>query len=122
MVELETRTILTVIGSISHWKSCVDDLSVFIKNRWVGLVLAQLNSFHRNKQSTYEFGNQNKLSFLDILLMWRETEIESTVYRKITSNDNLVKLGFICTGHLEKGIAKNAAQQNLESTFHRLSF
>ena len=87
MVELETRTILTVIGSISHWKSCVDDLSVFIKTRWVGLVLAQLNSFHRNKQSTYEFGNQNKLSFLDILLMWRETEIESTVYRKITSND-----------------------------------
>ena len=61
MVELETRTILTVIGSISHWKSCVDDLSVFIKTRWVGLVLAQLNSFHRNKQSTYEFGNQNKL-------------------------------------------------------------
>ena len=50
-------------------------------------ILARLNSFHKNIQFTHELGNQNKLPFLDILLIRRGTKIETIVYRKSTNND-----------------------------------
>ena len=76
-----------VTGSISHWRRYVDDTFVFVKKGCVEHVLAWLNSFHKNIQLIHELKNQNKLSFQDILLIWRGTKIETTVYRKSTNND-----------------------------------
>ena len=87
MVELERRIIPTVTDRISHWRRYVDDTFVFIKKGSVEHVLARLNSFHKNIQFTYELENQNKLPFLDVLLIRRGNKIETTVYRKSTNND-----------------------------------
>ena len=70
MVELETRIIPTVTDSISHWRRYVDTF-IFIKKGYVQHVLARLNSFHKNIQFKYELENQNKLLFLDVLLIPR---------------------------------------------------
>ena len=87
MVELETKIILTVTGSISHWRRYEDDTFAFVKKGCLEHVLAWLNSSNKNIQFIYELENQNKLSFQDILLIWRGTKIETTVYRKSTNND-----------------------------------
>ena len=86
MVELETRIIPTVTDSISHWRRYADDTFVFIKKVCEEHVLALLNSFHKNIQFTYELENQNKLPFLDVLLIRRRNKIETNVYRKSTNN------------------------------------
>ena len=87
MVELETRIIPMATDSISHWRRYVDNAFVFIKKGYVEHVLARLNSFHKNIQFTYELENQNKLPFLDVLLIRRGNNIETTVYRKSANND-----------------------------------
>ena len=85
MIELETRIIPTVTDNISHWRKYLDDAFVFIKKGYVEHVLARLNSFRNKIQFTYELENQNKLPFLDVLLIRRRNEIETTVYRKSTT-------------------------------------
>ena len=87
MIELETRIIPMVTDSISHWRRYVDNAFVFIKKGYVEHVLARLNSFHKNIQFTYELENQNKLPFLDVLLIRRGNKIETTVYRKSANSD-----------------------------------
>ena len=87
MEELEARIMPTVTDNISHWGRHVDDTFVFIKKGYVKHVLARLNSFHKNIQFTYELENQNKLPFLDVLLIRRGNKNETTVYRKSTNND-----------------------------------
>ena len=87
MVELDTKIIPTVTDSISHWRTHVDDTFVFVKKGCIEHVLARLNSFHKNIQFRYKLENQNKLPFLDILLIRTGTKIEPTVYRKSTNND-----------------------------------
>ena len=87
MVELEVRMIPTFTDSISCWRRYVDDTFVFIKKGYVEHVLARLNYFHKNIQFTYELENQNKLPFVDVLLIPRGNKIETTVYRKSTNND-----------------------------------
>ena len=87
MAELETRIIPTVTNSISHWRRYEDYTFVFIKKGCVEDALERLNFFHKNIQFTYELENQNKLPFLDVLLIRRCAKIKTTVYRKSTSND-----------------------------------
>ena len=87
MVELETKIIPMVMDSISHWRRFVDDTFVFVKKGCVEHVLTRLNSFHKSIQFAYELENENKLPFVDILLIRRGTKFETTVYRKSTNND-----------------------------------
>ena len=60
---------------------------VFIKKSYVEHVLARLNYFHKNIQLTHELKDQNKLPFLEVLLIRRGNKIETTVYRSDTDND-----------------------------------
>ena len=93
MVELETRIIPRLTVNISHWRRYVDDTFVFIKTGYVEHVLVRLNSFHKNIQFTYELENQNKLPFLDVLLIRRGNKIETTIYRKSINNDIYLNWG-----------------------------
>ena len=87
MVELEKRIASSVTDSIFHWRRYVDDMFVFVKKGCVERVLTHLNSFHKNVRFTYELENQDRLPFVDVLLIQRRTKIETTVYRGSTSND-----------------------------------
>ena len=95
MVELETIIIPTVTYNIYHWRRYVDDIFLFIRKGYLDHVSARLNSFYENIQFTYQLKNpfQNKLPFLDILLIWRGNKIETTVYRKGTNNDIYLNWG-----------------------------
>ena len=111
MVELETRIIPTVTDNISHWTRYVDDTFAFIKKGYVGHVLVRLNSFHKNIQFTYELENQNKLPFLDVLLIRRGNKIETTVYRKSTNNDIYLNWGSFAPVTLKRGTLKTLSTE-----------
>ena len=51
------------------------------------IILSKLNSFHPDIEFTYEVEEENKPSFLDVLLIRDRNFIETKVYRNPTNND-----------------------------------
>ena len=50
-------------------------------------VNVKVKSFHKNIQFTYEDESNNMLPFLDVLVISKNNNIETTVYRKPTNNN-----------------------------------
>ena len=70
MVELETRIVPTLENMVLNSKRFVDDGTIgYAKNGNIDIILSKLNSFHPNVQFTYEVEEENKLSFLIVLLI-----------------------------------------------------
>ena len=86
MVELETRIIPTLENMVLNWKRFVDDTIGYVKNGSIDMILSKLNSFHPKIQFTYEIKEENKLSFLDVLLIRNGNFIETKVYQKLAKN------------------------------------
>ena len=80
MVELETWSISTLGNMILNWKRFVDDTIGYVKNGSIDIILSKLNSFHPKIQFTYETGEENKLPFLDVLLIRNRNFIETKFY------------------------------------------
>ena len=118
MVELETKIIPTVTDGISHWRRYEDDTFAFVKKGCLEHVLAWLNSSNKNIQFIYELENQNKLSFQDILLIWRGTKIETTVYRKSTNNDIYLNWGSFAPVTSKRGTLFNRAYIVCSTDYH----
>ena len=85
MVELERNIIPTLSNDILLWKRYVDDTICFIKLISVNKVLETLNSYHTNIKFTIEIESENKISFLDVLLIRSNSLISTKVYRKNTN-------------------------------------
>ena len=87
MVELERNIIPTLSSDILLWKRYVDDTICFIKLTSINKVLQTLNSYHTNIKFTIEIESENKISFLDVLLIRSNSLISTKVYRKNTNTD-----------------------------------
>ena len=87
MVELETRLVPRLSEHLKLRKRYVDDTLCFIKRGTSDLILPQLNNFHKIVKFTYEKQNNNMIAFLDVLLVQRGNEIDTTVFRKSTNTD-----------------------------------
>ena len=87
MVKLENSLVPTLNESMTLWQRFVDDTISFVKNDSIAYVLDQLNSFHEQIQFTYEVEHNNKLPFLDVLLIKNANKIDTTVYRKPANTD-----------------------------------
>ena len=59
----------------------------YIKEESVEHVVSKLNGYHDNIEFTYEIENDGKLPFLDVLLICKDYEVETTVYHKSTNNE-----------------------------------
>ena len=87
MVALERNIIPTLSNDILLWKRYVDDTICFIKLTSINKVLETLNSYHTNIKFTIEIESENKISFLDVLLIRNNSLISTKVYRKNTNTD-----------------------------------
>lgn len=88
MVELERKVIPKLRNYMTPWKRYVDDTIAWIKPKFIEKVTQELNNFHKNIKFTHELQDINgKISFLDVLIIIGDTEIETTVFRKPTNND-----------------------------------
>ena len=86
-VDLERNIILTLSNDILLWKRYVDDTICFIKLTSINKVIETLNSYHTNIKFTIEIETENKISFLDVLLILNNSLISTKVYRKNTNTD-----------------------------------
>ena len=68
----------------------------FIKLTSINKVLQTLNSYHINIKFTIEIETENKISFLDVLLIRNNSMISTKVFRKNTNTD-IYKLEIFCT-------------------------
>ena len=84
MVELERNIIPTLSNDILLWERYVDDTIYFTKLTSISKVLETLNSYHTNIKFTFEIESENKISFLDVLLIRSNSLISTKVYRKNT--------------------------------------
>ena len=87
MVELEQNIIPTLSNDILLWKRYVDDTICFIKLTAINKVLETLNSYHTNIKFTIEIESENKILFLEVLLIRSSSLISTKVYRKKTNTD-----------------------------------
>ena len=87
MVELENTLVPTVSNHLMSWKRYVDDINYFVKEDSIEHVMSILNGFHPSIQFTYETESNNRLSFLDVLIIRNGQGIETCVYRKPTNTD-----------------------------------
>ena len=69
MIELENSLALTLNECMTQRRRFVDDTKTFVKNDSIVYVLYQLNNFRERIQFTYEVEHNNKIPFLDILLI-----------------------------------------------------
>ena len=88
MTELEITMITSLGNYLQNWKRFVDDTFVFLLTDKIGYIVNQLNSFDENIQFTFEMEEENKLEFLDVMVI-RNTNgtINTTVYQKPTNTD-----------------------------------
>ena len=87
MIELETSIIPNLGRPLLKWKRYVDNTFCYVKIGTVNDILNKLNRFYQNIQFIYELEKNNKLAFLDVLLIRNKEKIETTVYRKPTNSD-----------------------------------
>ena len=88
MVELERDVVPRLNTIMPLWKRYVDDTFTFVKKNEIAKVKSLLNTFHPDIKFTHEIQNDNKISFLDVLLTRTGSgTINTSVYRKPTNNN-----------------------------------
>ena len=86
MVDLERNVIPKISIHMTKWKRHVDDTITYINPSSIDYVLSVLNSFHKNIKFSFEEEKDDKISFLDVLILRNGSTIETTVYHKFTHN------------------------------------
>ena len=87
MAELETTIVPTLGNLLRKCKRSVDDTYCIVKTDSVNKILLKLSSFHINMQLKNEAESNNMLLFLDVLVIRKDNNIETTVFRKPINND-----------------------------------
>ena len=83
MVELERTILPTLREHMSPWKQTIS----YIKQESIEHVLSKLSGYHDNIEFTHEIENDGQLPFSDVLVIRKDYEVETAVYRKSTNND-----------------------------------
>ena len=92
MVELEQNIVPILSNHILFWKRYVDNTICFIKLTSLNKVLGTLNSYYKNIRFIIEIETENKISFLDVLLIRHNSLISTKVYRKNANTDIYINL------------------------------
>ena len=87
MVELQTKIVPALGNLLRRWKRYVDFTFCIVKTDSVNEILLKLTSFHMNIQFTYEAESNNALPFLEVMIICKNNNIETAVYRKVNNND-----------------------------------
>ena len=88
MTELEIAMIPSFGNYLLNWKRSVDDTFAFVLPDKTGYIVNQLNSFDENIKFTFEMEKENKLTFLDVMVIGNTNDIiNTTLYRKPTNTD-----------------------------------
>ena len=88
MISLEEAILPSIRKHVAHWKRYVDDTHAYIDPSKIEFVLEKLNSYHPNIQLTHKIEENQKITFLDVLITrTRDNKLETTMFRKETNTD-----------------------------------
>ena len=88
MISLEEKVLPIVSNYLCYWKRYVDDTYAYVVPEKIGFILKESNFYHPNIKFTYELEENNKITFLDVLINRISfNEIETSVYRKESNTD-----------------------------------
>ena len=82
MVKFERSVISGLANKLNNWRRCVDDTICVIKVDSIDHVLLKLNNFHKIIQFTVEVEKEDRISFLDVLMIRDKNNVQTTVHRK----------------------------------------
>ena len=68
MMSLEEKVLPKVSNYLRYWKHYVDDTFAYVVPEKINFILKELNSYHPNLKFTYELEENNKITFLEVLL------------------------------------------------------
>ena len=71
MISLEEAILPSIKKHVAHWKRHVGDTHAYIDPSKIGFVLEKLNRFHPNIQFTHKIEENQKITFLDVLHMYK---------------------------------------------------
>ena len=88
VISLEEAILPSIKKHVAQWKRHVDDTHAFIDPSKIKFVLEKLNSYRPNIQLIHENEENQKITFLDVLIIrTRDSKLETTVFRKETNTD-----------------------------------
>ena len=87
MVELERTIIPSLSDKIKFWKRYADDTIAFVKTDEIKNALSSFNSYYSKIKFTIEIEQNNRIPFLDLLMIRNVETISATVYRYVTNAD-----------------------------------
>ena len=88
MISLEEKVSPKVCNYLCYWKRYVDHTFAYVIPEKIYFILKELNSYHPRIKFTYELEENNKITFLDVLINRISlNEIETNVYRKKSNTD-----------------------------------
>ena len=119
MITLEEKVLPKVSNYLCFWKRYVDDSYAYVIPEMIELILEELNSYHPNIKFTYELEEDNKITFLDVLInRINFNEIETSVYRKTTNTDIYINWYSHAPSQWKIGTLRNliARAKNISST------
>ena len=83
MGKLERMFLPTLIEHVQDWHRYVDDMITTVKNESTEHVNNMLKLFHTKIQFTHKIQSNNKIPFLDVLIIPNnDNGLSTTVYRK----------------------------------------
>ena len=68
IISLEEKVLLKVSNYLCYWKRYFDDTYAYAVPENIDFVLKELNFYHPNIIFTYELEENNKITFLDVLI------------------------------------------------------
>lgn len=86
IVKLERTPLPRLIEFMTTWKWCIDEAIATIKLTSFDYFLTILKTFQKIIQFTYELEINDKMCFLDVLLIKQNNTLETTICRKSTND------------------------------------
>ena len=115
MTELEIEMIPSLGNYLQNWKRFVDDTFAFVLLDKIEYIMNQLNSFDENIQFTFEMEEENKLAFVDVMVIRNTNDtINTPVYRKPTNTDIYINWHSHSPLQLKKTIANILIQRAIK--------
>ena len=103
------------------YKRYVDDTFMVFNNvEHVELFLNFVNSIHSNIKFTYEKENDNKLSFLDVLIQKTSTKFQTSTFKKVTDTGLYTTPMSFCDPKYKRNLLHNLINRTwrIASSFH----
>ena len=93
MMSLEEKVLLKVSNYLCNWKCYIDDTYAYAVPEKIDFILKELNSYYPNIKFACELEENNKITFLDVLMNRMSfNEIETSVCRNKSNTDIYINL------------------------------